>query len=63
MWQELMIWSNETSADEPLLINANRTHVLPHALSDEELENETMKRFQLLKVCIRIFIVRTTLYQ
>lgn len=49
-WKELVIWSNETLNDEPLLNAISRNHSLPRVLSAEELENQTLKQFELLKV-------------
>lgn len=49
-WKDLVLWSNETSKDVPLLDAVNRNRTLPRALTAEELENETLKQFQKLKV-------------
>lgn len=50
-WADLVVWSNETLKDEPLLNAITRNHSLPRVLSAEELENQTLKQFELLKVC------------
>lgn len=50
VWSELLIWSNETVNDEPLLESVNRTHIIPRVLTPEELENQTIREFEKLKV-------------
>ncbi|XP_065202561.1 sphingomyelin phosphodiesterase isoform X2 [Planococcus citri] len=50
VWQELVIWSNETLNDQPLLSNGIRNHTVSPVLSAEQLENQTIEQFKLLKV-------------
>lgn len=50
MWKELILWSNESLQEKPILNALNRNHSVLQPLSTEELENQTLKQFEMLKV-------------
>lgn len=50
MWEEFALLSNDSLHDPVLDENTNQTHTLPPAPSVDELEKQTMRQFELLKV-------------
>lgn len=52
MWEEFALLSSESvSDDEPILDkNLNRTHTLPPVPTMDEIEKQTMRQFEMLKV-------------
>lgn len=49
-WNDLVIWSSETVKDTPILGVGSRNHTQHRVLTAEELENQTLAQFHLLKV-------------
>lgn len=50
------MWSNETLGEGPLLTTIGRNRSMPRIPTSEELENQTIRQFEMLKVRVVIFV-------
>lgn len=56
VWKELIMWSNETLGEGPLLTTIGRNRSISRIPSPEEIENETIRQFESLKVGLRFVL-------